>query len=97
MFKFILLFVSIVFSKKTGGTYRYVNRRSKRTHYVGATNDFSRRHSEHINNNDYYTGNDYKIIKNYMKNNVKNMANTERNLIKKHNPVANRNKGGGGL
>ena len=103
----LLVFTILVFfclsidarkSKASGGTYRYVNNNSGRTHYVGATNNFNRRHKEHVRQGDYYTGNRYKLKKNYMStSNKQHMAETERRHIKKYNPIANRNRGGGGL
>ena len=84
--------------KSSGGTYRYVHKNSGRTHYVGATNNFNRRHKEHVRSGHYYTGSNYNFKKNYMTtSNKKHLANIEKNQIKKHNPIANKYKGGGGL
>lgn len=67
----LLVFTVLVFfclsidarkSKASGGTYRYVNSKG-RTHYVGATNNFNRRHKEHVRHGDYYAGKSYKLKK----------------------------------
>ena len=85
-------------TKLSGGTYRYVNKKSGKTHYVGATNNFNRRHKEHVRSGHYYTGSNYKLKKNFMSTtNKQRLANTEKRQIKKHSPYANKNIGGGGL
>lgn len=82
---------------KNGGTYRYVNKQTKETHYVGATNNFERRHSEH-KKADYYASSNYKYVTNNMpKANKHEVAREEKRQIHKYKPNANKNKGGGGL
>ena len=92
---FLFLFACPVVARRSGGgTYRYVNKRSGKTHYVGATNNFQRRHNEHVRSDHYYTKPEYKFVKNHM---TGNYAKTEREQIKKYKPLANKNRGGGGL
>ena len=100
--KYILVFIIctfniIVASRRYSGTYRYVNKNTGRTHYVGATNNFNRRHFEHVKNNKYYTKNNYVMIKNYMPySSSDEIYHVEKQQIKKYKPVANKHKGGNG-
>lgn len=83
---------------KNGGTYRYVNKNTGKTHYVGATNDFNRRHAEHKRADYYASSSNYKYVTNNMPNaNKQQVAHEERRQINQYKPSANRNRGGGGL
>ena len=97
---FLLIFYIQLFTiecKKGAGTYRYVNKNTGRTHYVGATNNFRRRHSEHKKKNKYYTKFNYVMIKNHMpKSSSEEIYSEEVNQIKKYNPVLNKHRGGNG-
>jgi len=94
--KFLL--ISLALAKRSyGGTYRYVNKYSGRVHYVGTTNNFRRRHSEHVRDNHYYAGKNYKLIKNPMhKASSEQRYKAEIHEIKKYKPVANIHRGGNG-
>ena len=94
-----LFFVNIVIEARRsyGGTYSYVNKNTHRTHYVGATNNFDRRHNEHKNAGHYYTGSNYQFKKNHMPHSTsEERYQEERNQIRRENPVANKYAGGNG-
>lgn len=98
LFLIFLYSCCLIDAKKNGGVYRYIHKNSGKTHYVGATNNFKRRHSEHVRDNRYFTNDNYNVKKYYMEtSNKNNLANKERQYINKYKPVANKKKGGGGL
>lgn len=101
--KFLILVTILVnvYSRHTRasrGTYRYVNKHSGRTHYVGATNNFHRRHREHQRAGHYYANsNTYKLVKNYMPHSShEKIYQREVKQIKQYNPLANKVRGGNG-
>ncbi len=92
----ILLHINEVLTKSRGGVYRYVNKHTHRTHYVGATNDFSRRHNEHKSDKRYFTGDNYEMKRKHMSGNPERKFSEEIRQIHKYNPVANKHSGGNG-
>jgi len=80
-----------------GGVYSYVNKNTHKTHYVGMTNDFNRRHNEHKSAKHYYASPNYELKKTYMTGATRNeMYQEEKQQIKDKNPVANKHPGGNG-
>lgn len=70
---------------------------TERAHYVGMTNNFSRRHREHVNAEHYYTGPNYKLEKTYMPNSSREaMYRAEKRAISEEELVANKHPGGNG-
>jgi predicted GIY-YIG superfamily endonuclease len=83
---------------KGGGVYRYENKKTGNTIYIGRTVDFVRRSNEHtLNKNSTFTNKGNKIIRTYVSNpekNKKKISQLEKKMIAKYNPSANKNKGG---
>lgn len=98
-FVFLLLITECCARKRysnSGGIYHYSDRNTGRVQYVGATNNFARRHSEHVRGGDSYANNYYQTFP--MKGATKGqVAEAERSHIKYFQPSSNKNKGGGGL
>lgn len=83
--------------KSSGGVYVYSNKQTGRAEYVGTTNNFDRRHKEHVRENHYYTNNKYDYTTYEMnKSTIEQRYQAERDLIKELNPKANKSKGGNG-
>ena len=98
---FIILIHSCVIARYTrgsSGTYRYVNRQSGKTHYVGATNNFRRRNREHQRAGHYYANpSKYKLVKNNMgRSSQEKRYQKEKEDIKYYQPIANKYRGGNG-
>ena len=80
------------------GVYHYVHRHSGRIHYVGATNNFNRRHKEHQTARHYYTDSTkYKLKRFSMPHSThQEIFKKEKEMIRHTNPVANKHPGGNG-
>ena len=85
------------------GVYRYVNKNTERVEYVGQSNNLRRRYQEHprgakppLDPNTHHF--DWKEQTGFIS---KALSTLERRIkeqkkIRKHNPILNKNKGGGG-
>lgn len=90
----IFLLIAVDCKRSRGGTYRYTSKSSGRTAYVGATNNFNRRRSEHSNK---YPSSSYTYKENYMpKATSEQRYSQEKRDIKNYGPTDNKYAGGNG-
>lgn len=89
--KIMLIFligILSVYSKYTrGGVYFYRNRRSNKVAYVGRTNNFERRHKEHVRNGREFSDQRYYRMDRYYTN--EHVPKKEAYYIKKYKPEYN--------
>lgn len=95
MFKCIfLILLAVSIECKRGGTYRYNKKSTGRTAYVGATNDFNRRRSEHSHK---YPSTSYTYTENNMpRASSEQRFSQEKRDIKRYKPTDNKYAGGNG-
>jgi uncharacterized protein YxeA len=86
MIKFLIIILIVCADAYRGGVYLYRKRSTGSVAYVGMTNNFKRRHGEHIRNNRYFTGNNYRMDKFYVD---KGKEKIEKYYIQKYAPEAN--------
>jgi len=95
MFLLAERFINVI-ARPLGGVYAYVNRYTGEAHYIGATNNFDRRHNEHKYDKKYFAGKNYEMKKTYMADNAERRYSEEKKQINKYKPIANKYAGGNG-
>lgn len=90
-----VLFALAEAKRASGGVYVYTNKKTGAAEYAGKTNNFDRRHREHVRAGHYYADHVYNTIPMPWAT-TEQMYQMERDLIGILNPRANKVKGGNG-